>query len=59
MVRHAGVVPTARLAEAPLYAPAGSAARLFGKPAELVFIPYYAWANRGQHAMQVWVPAAP
>lgn len=23
---------------------------------ELTLIPYYAWANRGQHAMRVWIP---
>ncbi len=26
------------------------------KPAELTLIPYYAWANRGQNAMTVWLP---
>ena len=25
------------------------------EPAELVFIPYYAWANRGENEMEVWV----
>ncbi len=25
------------------------------EPAELVFIPYYAWANRGENEMAVWV----
>ncbi|MFB3828483.1 MAG: glycoside hydrolase family 127 protein [Bryobacteraceae bacterium] len=27
-----------------------------GKPAELTFIPYYAWANRDQGEMAVWIP---
>lgn len=27
------------------------------KPAELVLIPYYAWANRGVDEMQVWIPS--
>lgn len=26
------------------------------KEAPLTFIPYYAWANRGLHAMRVWIP---
>ena len=25
------------------------------KPAELHFIPYYTWANRGENEMSVWV----
>lgn len=25
-------------------------------PARLRLIPYYAWANRGPAAMQVWIP---
>ena len=25
-------------------------------PVSLTFIPYYAWANREQSAMEVWVP---
>lgn len=26
------------------------------KPVSLTAIPYYAWANRGAHAMRVWIP---
>ena len=25
------------------------------KDAKLTFIPYYAWANRGENEMQVWI----
>jgi DUF1680 family protein len=25
-------------------------------PADLTLIPYYAWSNRGPHAMRVWIP---
>ena len=25
-------------------------------PARLTLVPYYAWANRGRHAMRVWLP---
>ncbi|TCC34650.1 glycoside hydrolase family 127 protein [Kribbella sindirgiensis] len=28
-----------------------------GKPVPITLIPYYTWANRGQHAMRVWIPA--
>ncbi len=27
------------------------------RPVELTAIPYYAWANRGDNAMRVWIPA--
>ena len=38
-----------------LYAPAGAADQ---KPQALVFVPYYAWANRGAGEMAVWVREA-
>ena len=38
--------------EGQLYRPA---ARERGEPQELVFIPYYAWANRGEGEMRVWL----
>jgi DUF1680 family protein len=28
------------------------------KPAQLTFIPYFAWGNRGDSEMTVWLPAA-
>jgi len=28
------------------------------KPVSITAIPYYAWANRGQNAMRVWIPRA-
>jgi DUF1680 family protein len=27
-----------------------------GRPTPITLIPYYAWANRGPHAMRVWLP---
>ncbi|MBN1917301.1 MAG: glycoside hydrolase family 127 protein [Verrucomicrobia bacterium] len=39
-----------------LYKPAGDTGRLPRKPVTLTAIPYYAWANRGAHAMRVWIP---
>ena len=29
-----------------------------GDPIPLTLIPYYAWANRGPHAMRVWIPTS-
>jgi DUF1680 family protein len=29
-----------------------------GEPVELTAVPYYAWANRADGAMRVWVPRA-
>ncbi|GAA4636703.1 glycoside hydrolase family 127 protein [Actinoallomurus vinaceus] len=42
--------------------PAGAPYRPYGGPAAptrpvpITLIPYYAWANRGPHAMRVWIP---
>jgi hypothetical protein len=56
VLRHRGVVAEKPLAEQPLYRVAAETAHLPVKPVELTFIPYYAWANRGQTSMEVWVP---
>lgn len=42
----------------PLYSKLGSRKEPAAKPAvlKLTMIPYYAWANRGPHPMQVWFP---
>ncbi len=55
LLRHKGRVAEEPLDEEPLYEAAAKAARAY-EPAELVFVPYYAWANRGQGAMEVWIP---
>jgi hypothetical protein len=41
-----------------LYRPVGSLSPTARQPVELTAIPYYAWANRAQGAMRVWVPRA-
>ncbi len=41
-----------------LYRPVGSGAPPSRQRIELTAIPYYAWANREQGAMRVWVPRA-
>ena len=43
------------LEDEPLYQ-AAAKVELAYEPADLVFVPYYAWANRGQGAMEVWIP---
>jgi hypothetical protein len=42
--------------DAKLYFSAAEAAKVEESPTTLKLIPYYAWANRGPSAMQVWVP---
>jgi hypothetical protein len=55
-LRHNGIVTTKPLADEPLYQRFDRATRRAGRAVELTFIPYYAWANRGPAAMEVWVP---
>jgi DUF1680 family protein len=58
VLRHEGQLPGSPLSDAPLYRPAASGrAGNPGRSVDLTFIPYYAWANRGPAAMEVWVPA--
>ncbi len=56
MLSHTGAAYEPSLAETPLYLPWADAERRTTRPVELKFIPYYAWANRGTNAMEVWVP---
>ncbi len=53
VLRHAGAQYDKASADQPLYRPFGAPAT---KPADLTFIPYYAWANREPGPMEVWVP---
>jgi hypothetical protein len=53
VLRHEGASYAQREAQAPLYYPYSSAPRRT-RPEPLTFIPYYAWANREQTAMEVW-----
>jgi len=57
VLRHRGAVFARPLEQEPLYRPADAPATPT-RPAELVFIPYYAWHNRGAGKMQVWISAA-
>jgi len=56
VLRHPGEAFQQPLQDEPLYRPIALEERMKTKPVELSFIPYYAWANRGQYAMEVWVP---
>ncbi len=56
VLRHKGIASAQPLSDEPLYQPLERAKRRAGKEIELTFIPYYAWANRGSAAMQVWIP---
>jgi hypothetical protein len=43
-------------ADSGLYFPATTSVEAKDVPTTLKLIPYYAWANRGPAAMQVWIP---
>lgn len=60
VLRGAGVAASRPPSEYPLYRPRGTgpeASRARDKE-QATAIPYYAWANRGDSAMRVWVPVA-
>jgi hypothetical protein len=57
MLRHAGIVYEESADRSGLYF-SHDAAQPKSRPAQLTFIPYYAWANRVQTPMQVWTPVA-
>ena len=57
-LHHPGVIAEKPLESEPLYQVAAEVPQTARKTAELHFIPYYAWANRGTGAMEVWVPVA-
>jgi hypothetical protein len=40
----------------PLYRPARAGSREHARPADLVALPYFLWANRERCAMRVWIP---
>lgn len=58
VLKHDGVISEKPLSSGPLYEPlAQTRGSQTSKPVELTLIPYYAWANRGPAAMEVWIPA--
>jgi len=57
VLKHRGIVRTKPLSQGPLYRKLETVKREgTGRPVELTFIPYYAWANREPTSMQVWIP---
>ena len=56
VLKHDGAAFEQPTDQAPLYEPLNQARQRKTKPTSLVFIPYYAWANREPSAMEVWVP---
>jgi DUF1680 family protein len=59
VLKHPGSSAAKPLEDDPLYRDFGAPAKESAKPVTLTFIPYYAWANRGQYEMEVWIPVAP
>jgi uncharacterized protein len=57
VLRHQGFVFETAAEEMPLYAPSHAYPERSRKTTDLVLIPYYTFHNRGEVAMQVWVPA--
>ena len=57
VLRHAGTVSEGSPDRSRLYFSHHAAVRK-SRPLQLMFIPYYAWANRLPSAMQVWTPVA-
>lgn len=58
LLHAAGAQSEQPLAQSPLYSDLNSLSRPKSSAAELNLIPYYAWANRGQNNMEVWIPLA-
>lgn len=56
VLRHHGLIAQKRSEDEPLYQAVSQAPRTAMKAIELTFIPYYAWANRGNDAMEIWIP---
>jgi hypothetical protein len=54
LLRHPGLAPGQPYSEAPLYS-SQSRSLPPARRTTLTLIPYYAWANRGQASMQVWI----
>ena len=59
LLQHSGAAYEQPLSNRPLYETLTAAAERRIKPAGLTLIPYYAWANREQSAMEVWIPLKP
>ena len=56
VLRHNGLARQRPAEDEPLYRDLSASGKPATKPLMLTFIPYYAWANRGEQEMEVWVP---
>ncbi|MEJ7619044.1 MAG: hypothetical protein WKF30_19170 [Pyrinomonadaceae bacterium] len=56
VIRAAAVAAAAPHAQEPLYRELNRRDQTTGKQIEVMFIPYYSWANRGPSEMEVWLP---
>jgi DUF1680 family protein len=56
ILKHPGAAYNQPLDQEPLYETLDQATQRKQRPVSLTFIPYYAWANREQSAMEVWIP---
>lgn len=59
VLKHAGAAYQTPVSKEPLYQDLSAASARKTEPAELTLVPYYAWANREQTAMEVWIPLKP
>jgi DUF1680 family protein len=59
VLKHKGVVLDRPGNEQPLYEFIEAARKRATRPAQLTFIPYYAFANREETPMRVWIPFLP
>jgi uncharacterized protein len=57
VIRYPGLVAEKPLSDEGLYESAAVGFARQKRPVTLMFIPYYAWANRDPTPMEVWVPA--
>jgi hypothetical protein len=58
VLTHKGRTTAKPLSGEPLYHILERMPQSEGKEVNLIFIPYYAWANRLMGAMEVWIPYA-
>lgn len=59
MLKHGGLPSIRRTGDEPLYQPFEAARTRNMQAAELTLIPYYAFADRKDTPMRVWIPFVP
>lgn len=56
VLKHRGIAFDNPAADLPLYAPMAQYPKRNSRPVDLTLVPYYTFHNRGEVAMQVWMP---